>query len=226
MILKDPIWFAPLNVIHHFSELRNNSPIEKQKSKNFKKAEEMNSVAIMLVGLQVLQKRKYWLQMVDDSEGSPDVRTGTFVLPNKTSADDFSYQDVEVVTYGNHSPESFLDFLKGTKLSQKKSYDSKTMILCVVQRNVLIPPFEKCRLAIEEMSVNCPVMVVGQTSTDEDKYKIVQIYPNVELETEFILGKTLRENSHTGVLNLQWGTKPKLEYRPEEKHLPFEKLQF
>jgi len=224
VILKDPIWFAPLNVIHHFAQLKAKLPAEKQKSKNFKKAEEMNSVAVMLVGLQVLQKRKYWLQIVDDNEGSPDVRTGTFVPPSKTAADDFSCQDIEVVTYGKHSPESFLDFLRGTKLSKKKSYDSKTMVLCVVQRDVLIPPFEKCRLAIEEMSVNCPVMIVGQTSTDEDKYKIVQIYPKVELETEFVLEKTLKENSHTGVLTLKWGTKPELKYRPEEKHFPFEKL--
>lgn len=226
MILKDPIWFAPLNVIHHFAELRNRLPTEKHKTKNFRKAEEMNAVAIMLTGLQLLQKRKYWMQLVGDNEGSPDVRTGTFVPPTKTAADDFSLQDVEVVTYGKYSPESFLNFLKGTKLSTKKSYDSQTMILCVVQRDVLIPPFEKCKSAIQQMSVNCPVMIVGQTSKDEDKYKIAQIYPEIELELEFVLGKTLKENAHTGVLNLQWGTKPKSEYRPEEKHFPFEKLEF
>ena len=32
----------------------------------------MNAVAVMLLGLEVMQDRKYWLQMVDDKEGSPD----------------------------------------------------------------------------------------------------------------------------------------------------------
>lgn len=226
MILKDPIWFAPHNVIHHFVQLKSILPPEKQKSKNFRKAEEMNFVAVMLVGLQVLQHRKYWLQMVDDSEGSPDVRTGTFIPPSRTLADDFCYQDVEVVTYGKYSKNEFLDFLKNTKLSPQKSYDSKTLILCVIRRNAFVPPLEECRQNIEKMSINCSIMIIGQLSNSEDRYKIAQIYPKVELETEFILSKTLKENSHTGVKRLEWHSKPKSEYHPEDKHFPFEKLNF
>ena len=223
--LQDQIWFAPMNVIHHFFELGKTIPDECKKDKSFRKAEEMNSVAVMLVGLQASQGRKYWLQAVDDKEESPDVRTGTFVPPTTMKANDFLIQDVEVVTYEKNSQEGFLNFLMRTKLTKGKSYDAQTTILCCFQRDAVLPPLSECQRVIGATVVRCSVMILGKTSPTEDTYKITQVYPQIALEIEFSLSEALKE-SHTGVLRLRRGSQPQSEYLPDEKHFPFEKLGF
>ena len=72
IFLEDKIWFSPLNVIHHFRELENKLSEKEKTSKGFRKADEMYSVAIMLVGIMKVQGREYWLQAVDDKVSSPD----------------------------------------------------------------------------------------------------------------------------------------------------------
>lgn len=222
-MLEDPVWFAPKNIVYHFAKLMEVTPESKRHNKDFRKASEMNSVAIALLGIQTLQGQKYWLQAVSDTDRSPDVRTGTFVLPTRTKADDFSVQDVEVVTLGKYSEDKLLDFLKNTKLSKNKSYDAKTTILCAIERDTALPPLHQCREAIARTGADCTVVILGKISPTHDIYKTAHIYPRVELEINFDLSKAFMD-SHTGVLRLERGTKPRSIYLPDEKHYPFEKL--
>ena len=76
IFLEDKVWFSPLNVIHHFRELGNKLSDKEKSSKGFRKAEEMYSVALMLVGIIKSQNREYWLQMVDDKSRSEERRVG------------------------------------------------------------------------------------------------------------------------------------------------------
>jgi hypothetical protein len=48
---EDPVWFSPLNVIHHASQLNKSLSDEKKKDKKFRKVVEANMAATMLVGL-------------------------------------------------------------------------------------------------------------------------------------------------------------------------------
>lgn len=223
--LQDPIWFAPLNVIHHFSKLDSSISDKERKSKKFRKAQEMLIVSIMLSGLQSLQGVKYWLQLVDDNESSPDVRTGTFVPSEKTNSPGFSIQDIEVVTFEEHSRGSVIDFLGTAKLSGKKSYDEKTTILCEIKQNIHLPPLTQLNDEIKLLRKDLPVMIVGRTSSTKKRYKIAQINPDVDLVYEFDLSVALK-TGHTGVLDLRRGTHPVSEYHPDVKHYPFEKLGY
>jgi hypothetical protein len=230
IFLEDKIWFSPLNVIHHFRELENKLSEKEKSSKGFRKAEEMYSVALMLVGIIKLQNREYWLQMVDDKARSPDVRTGTYRQIEGVKMPEFAIEDVEVVDFGEHSPEkSLTDFLKRTKLSNtKKSYDSLTTILCRVKSNIHLPSFNQMNQELKSTTFHGPVMILGRTSVDEEKsvYKIAQIHPTVDLITEFNVLDELLNKKYNGVLSLKRATTFSTEYRAEEKHFPFEKISF
>jgi len=222
--LNDPIWYPPVNVIAHFKRIENSFSEEEKKSKVFRKMEEMFAVAIMLVGIKKIQKKDYWLQLVEDKEQSPDVRTITFVSPRKISPNDISIQDVEVVTYDYFSDDMFVDFMERTKLSNKKGYDALTTILCHIRRDILLPPLRELqqRLAIKKFSSS--VMILGKTSPDKEVYKIAQINPLIDLNVEFNATEELRTSKPTRVLKLMRGSKSNFQHYPNEKHYPFEKL--
>jgi len=67
-MMTDNLWYPALNVAYHHAADFNDNPAPK-------KADEMMAVAMAVAGLQEIQKRQYWIQGVDDSEQSPDVRT-------------------------------------------------------------------------------------------------------------------------------------------------------
>jgi len=105
MELIDPVWFLPINVLYHYARLEQATSVEKRKSRNFKKATEARHVAIMLMGIMKWQNREYWMQVVRDDEGSPDIRTGALlVIPGLPK--ELKVQEVEVKEYEEHSPEN------------------------------------------------------------------------------------------------------------------------
>lgn len=224
IFLHDPIWFSPLNVISHFKRIEAMLPVTEHTSKKFRKAREAFEVAVMLVGIRLVLGKEFWLQLVGDEFESPDIRTGTFTLPSRTQADDFSIQDVEVVEYSNHSQEALVEFLKRTKLSDKKSYDSLTTILCYISRNMHLSPLQELHNDLRKEGISCPVIIVGKTSSEHETYKIAQINPTVGLVVEFDLVKELKNKKYKGVLSLVRGKSPKDSYRLDEKHYPFEKI--
>lgn len=230
IFLEDKIWFSPLNVIHHFRKLENKLSKKEKSSKGFRKAEEMYSVALMLVGITKSQNREYWLQMVDDKSSNPDVRTGTYQQKEGTRVPDFTVQDVEVVDFDENSPEkSLTDFLKRTKLSNtKKSYDSLTTVLCRVKKGIHLPSLNQMNQELKSTTFSGPVVILGRTAVDEEKltYKIAQIHPTVDLVTEFDVLDELLNKKYNGVLSLKRATVFSTAYRAGEEHFPFEKINF
>lgn len=230
IFLEDKIWFSPLNVIHHFRVLENDLSEKEKRSKGFKKAGEMYSVALMLVGIMKVQRREYWLQMESDKTRSPDVRTGTFRKVEGVKMPEFAIEDVEVVDFDENSGEKSLsDFLKRTKLSNsKKAYDSLTTILCRIKSSIYLPRFKQLNQELKSSKFYGPVMILGRISNDEEKpvYKIAQIHPTVDLVQEFNLLDELLNKKYTGVLCLKRATTFNTEYIEVEKHFPFEKIEF
>lgn len=230
IFLEDKIWFSPLNVIHHFRELENKLSEKEKSSKGFRKAGEIYSVAIMLVGIMKAQKGEYWLQAVDDKASSPDVRTGTYKQIEGAKIPEFAIEDIEVVDFDENSDEKSLsNFLKRTKISNdKKAYDPLTTILCRIKSSIYLPSFDKLNQELKSSKFSGPVMILGRTSIGEEKpkYKIAQIHPTIDLVTEFDLLDELFNKKYTGVLSLKRATTFSTEYKAEEKHYPFEKINF
>lgn len=221
--MDDPIWFTPLNVIYHFTQLRSKPSL--RGDRRYKKAEEAFYVAIMLVGIMVIQKRAFWMQIVLDEEHRPDIKTGCFRHPRGTPNNNWITQDVEEVQFEEHSKEdNLVDFLKRTKLSKAEPYGPLTTILCVIRKDFRIPPLRELAADIQRENCLSPIMIIGKTSQDKEVYKIAQISPVLELVQNFDLVEELNRNPHTGVLQLKRGMQPILDGRTDEKHYPFEKL--
>jgi hypothetical protein len=158
--MEDPIWFSPVNVIHHADELDRVLPVQQKDTKEFRKVIEARAVAVMLTGLIAQSGKDYWMQIVGDEEQSPDVRTICYSDQPSEKFDNAEYQDVEVVEYEEHSMGIPLpEFLAKTKFADHKGYDEDTHILCHVDRGTTLDLPAEDEL-IEQMKIIdsvCPV---------------------------------------------------------------------
>ncbi len=132
-MMIDKYWYPALNVAAHFE-------VDFADTQPPKKVGEMMAVAIAMAGLQEVHQKPYFIQGVEDSEQSPDVRT---VWSDKSKGDvaPWGYQqDVEVVTYTEHSAnQSLAEFVAKTKLAPDAGYDELTTILVDVQAKIRLP---------------------------------------------------------------------------------------
>lgn len=125
-------WHSPRYVLKAYDVLLKEFGDSVPNAREFKTAREARITAIALLGIHKLQKRHYVMQVYREGS-SPDIVTLTLTerQPQPVLA---NLQDVEVVTWEKHSKiESLFDFLVSTKLSPKKSYDDKTVILCEIK---------------------------------------------------------------------------------------------
>lgn len=223
--LNNKIWFSPLNVIHHFKKLEAEGKIAPDK-KFYRKTCEAFVTAISLIGIIKMLDREFWMQIVDDKEGSPDIRTGCY--DKKIRDNDFSIQDVEVVTYDGNSPESLVDFLLRTKLSNDKAYDEMTTVLCHIHKVTQIPSMQELnrQLLTKNPKIKSPVVILGKADPEKEIYRMAQIYPTVDLDTTFDLMVECKARKYNGVLVLNRSAKGAIEtkYNPDEKYYPFENL--
>lgn len=219
--MQDKRWYSVLNVIaHYYADF---DPVLGIKPS--KKADEMWAVAVMLVGIQEVEKRQYWMQPVSDTEGSPDVRTITRIERDDDRARDYVSQDVEVVTYtAASSEENLSDFLLRTKLSPDDAYDELTTILVWARGAVHSPPMSEWRTALKDVKQKTPVVLVGRAHPHEPIYCLVQVHPAIKQILQFNLADTLKAQRYTGVLNLNRGGKNRSKRREGEDHCPFESL--
>lgn len=224
--LKDPVWYAPLNVLWHYHEHMEGLSAEERKTKRFRKAEEFNNAAKMLVGIQLDEGNQYWMQLVPDSEESPDARSGRFLPSVDGRAPHFTMQDIEVVTYAPVPGEDIASFLLRTKLAKKKAYDELTAILCHIPTATHIPSVQQITRDLQSSGARCPVVVLGRTHATRDDYTLFQVYPGYKEIANYNLQETLLKQGHTGVLNMKRGSKPGNERRDGEEHCPFESLGY
>lgn len=227
MITTDNVWFSPINILYHYARLESVLPPDKRKTRSFKKAKEAYHVAIMLMGIIKFQQRHYWLQVVKDEEGSPDIRTGTFVIEAGRPRG-FTIQEVEVVDFEQHSDENIVDFLKRTKLSPKRPYPPHTTFLCNVSKTTLLPPYAQIHDRLKSVVAENPVVVLGRIYSRRHIYRICQVHPEMDLLVDFDVMKESYNKKYRGVLRLKLGADDRLNfiYLPNEKHYPFETLDY
>jgi hypothetical protein len=220
-MMKDPRWYSALNVVAHaHSDFLTQTGVIIPPPK---KVEEMWAVAVMLVGIQESEKKQYWMQPVADSEGTPDVRTITRIERTDDRAPDYTYQDVEVVTYTvASSTETLPEFLLRTKLAPDKAYDDLTTILIWAKDAVKCPPNAEWLAILKSVRQRTPVMLLGKMHSTDPIYSLVQVHPVCKPIMNFNLPETLLKQKYTGVMNLARGTKNKNMRREGEEHCPFE----
>src|SRR3989344_6231741 len=131
-------WFSPHLIVKAMSLLTKSYGANVENKGEFKLAREMFDSAAALLGIYELHHdNKYFLQPNLQS-GSPDV-----VAAKQTKMTDspivLEKTNLEVVTMNEYSgTDDVIEFLKKTKLSPKKSYDNKTLIVCMVNKKIQI----------------------------------------------------------------------------------------
>lgn len=131
---KDP-WYSPKDVLDNFELLRSVYGENIYKSE-FKKAQEMFTAAVALLGAYELSSENvYWLQLNRQSS-APDIMAAKLVEKVGESVY-LGVNQMEITEYESHFPSNnIVEFLKKVKLS--KPYDSRTIIVCLVNRQIPI----------------------------------------------------------------------------------------
>ena len=217
-MLVDPYWYPALNVAAHFH-------VDFADAMAPKKAKEMMAVAIAITGIQAMHKHPYWIQGVSDTEGSPDVRT----MCNQERKGEKSpwglQQDVEVVTYTEHSAtQTLAEFVAGTKLAAESPYDDLTTILVDVQAAARLPSADEWSAVLTATRRRNPVLVLGKVDKAQPIYRLAVVHPVVEGAVDYNPFNLLKAKGYTKVLKMTRGSKSKETYDPNEKHCPFQKF--
>lgn len=134
---QDP-WYSPHQIIDYFELLRSQYGSATEKDNIFKKAKEMFAAAVSLFGAYELSiENQYYLQ-VNNQNTSPDVMAATRTRLNDGSVL-LAMQQMEIVEMEDHADTNdIVQFLLNTKLSPRKGYSEKMMIVCFVNRIVPI----------------------------------------------------------------------------------------
>lgn len=129
-------WYSPIKVIDEFEKLRSVYGEERLKDAVFKRAFEMFTGAVALLGAYELSNtNKYWLQS-NHQTTSPDVMAGK-QLEGTPRGIDFLLTQMEMVEMEDHAlTDNIVQFLKTTKLSPKKNYTKHDMIILTINRKI------------------------------------------------------------------------------------------
>jgi hypothetical protein len=226
--MEDSIWFPPANVIYHGALLEQALTTEEKKSKDFRKVIEAVSVAQMLVAVMVKENRNYWMQLVDDKYGSPDIKTIRYAGAHKEKFDLLEQVDVEVVEYESHSSMSIPQFLVDTKLSRRKSYDSDTIILCHVGSGVkgFLPNAENIKDVIGSVNSPCKVVLLVGANPEVSELSLFSLNPEIGLILKYNPILELQKREKQTVMIFKFGVRKPPVYNPNDNHYPFEKLGY
>jgi hypothetical protein len=226
----DPIWFSPFAVLIHAEKIKNAATQKIKKTKEYRKIIESEAAAKMLVGMSLASKKEFFMQIVDDKLGSPDIKTICYSDNKHPTLDFLETQDVEVVEYEEHSTEDLIKFIERTKFSNKKAYDLNTHILCHLGKTtkIYLPGNKELNEQIARSNINCPVLFLGSpTDLPSSTYRLLQLWPTVRTIIEFDIKEEYKKSPKKfGVIRFERGKrKPRIK-REGELHYPFEKLRF
>jgi hypothetical protein len=232
VFMHDPTWFSPLNVIHHGDMLVKAIPKNELKSKKFRKVIEAYTVAQMLVGIMVKEDREYWMQLVDDQQETPDIRTIRYADKHLEKFDMMEQVDVEVVEYESHTTLSIPEFIVDKKFSKKKSYDDNTIILCHVGSGVkaYLPDGSEVKKVLGQIKSPCDILFLAGSDPTSTILGLYTLRPEPGLLLEYNpvieLAKMNSKKKLKGVVNFKLGSRKPSQYNPDSKHYPFENLGY
>lgn len=169
-------WLSPVFVIQSAVEIYKlySEEIVATKSE-FKSVQEAVAAAFMLLGMYENQKIHYFMQC--SREDSPDILTLTLVEKKVQPYIEGQYQTVEVVTYEDHSEQTLFEFLRDTKLSPKKAYDDKTIILCFVNKVTQTPDENGFHEMLKTLSPKPQIVILGRMRDADSRYSLMQVWP-------------------------------------------------
>jgi hypothetical protein len=206
MEYRTDVWFSPRKIIIRYHE-RLKEMVEGKfasSSWDIKQVQEAVTVATALLGIQKINSKEYWLQIIDPREGTPDIRTMTL----NSDGSKLEVQDIEVVTMvEEYSEDNIRDFLLRTKLTTKV-YPKNTTILCFINKATYIGPLDRILENMEEGLIRNDIVLMGRTDPMYENYQIGWAHPSPHHAVQFNLGEELVKTPMCDVLQTKKSTKP------------------
>jgi hypothetical protein len=214
------VWFSPAKILYYYA-LRESQSFTGKSRDEIKQMKEARQVAIALLAIIKFHNRNFWMQLVDSkTEQTPDLRTCCYNLQNNV----LEIQEIELVTYEEHSDTDVANFIIDKKLSGKKSYTDNTAIICYINKTIRTEPWIKVHEKLKEgAKLNNDTFLVGRTSPYEHIYQVAQIHPKISIiETVNIIEMTYNHKMPNTILlkRAKLENAPKFVYT-SEKIIPF-----
>lgn len=204
-------WYSPQLVIAATNRLAKLYGSNIESRREFKLAREMFDCAVALLGAYELHPdNKYYLQPNLQSD-SPDV---VAVKQTEVANSPLTLEitQLEVVTMNEYSStDNVVEFLKMTKLSKKKSYDNKTLIICVINKKIQV---NRSEIANELKKINpqSTIYVLGKIQKLKDTWTVFSPYPQPTKPVIYALSETVKKYHLPSPMKLHKGIAKKIAY--------------
>jgi len=212
-------WCSPIEVLDEFEKLRAYYGEERLKNGVFKRAFEMFTGAVALLGAYELSdENKYWLQS-NNQTPSPDVMAGKqFATPHGI---DFLMSQMEMVEMEGHAwTDDIVEFLKGTKLSPKKSYTEDDMIILTINRKVPYNP-RKVSDQLIELKPKPTIYIIGRPiGVGIGDFIVSTPYPKLYKPMHFNIDKTAKKYWIPKRVNFEFNADKEIKYTKSNQLRP------
>lgn len=213
-------WYSPIKILNEFEKLRSVYGEERLKDSLFKRAYEMFTGAVALLGAYELsEENKYWLQS-NNQTPTPDVMSGK-QLAGSTKGIHLLLTQMEMVEMEKNSPtDDVFEFLKLTKLSQEKSYTEHDMIVLTI--NKVVPyNLSQVNRQLIDLKPKPTVYILGRViDAKPGDFMISTPYPKLYKPVYFNVNETAKKYWLPERVNFHLGTEKEIKYVPSEKFLP------
>jgi len=209
---RDP-WYSPKEILDDFELLRSVYGENIYKSE-FKRAHEMFTAAVALLGTYELSSENvYWLQRNRQSD-SPDVMAAQ-LINRVDNLIQLGVNQMEITEFESHFPsDDIVEFLTKVKLS--KSYDSRTIIVCLINREVPINPGQ-IRDQLVKIHPKFTIFIMGRLLEGEiGVFTIFSPYPRLTYPLQYNVNDVVKKYNLPSPLRLSRGM---------AKKVSFEKIQ-
>jgi len=162
-----------------------------ESKREFQLAREMFNSAIALLGAYELHHdNRYYLQP-NLQNASPDIVAVKFT--ESVEGVVLEVSQLELVEMNDYSSTNdVVNFLLKTKLSSRKSYDSKTIILCVVNKEIPVNSLE-ISMELKKIRSASTIYIVGKAQGNNSDWVIFSPYPDLIKPVIYNITKTMEK---------------------------------
>jgi hypothetical protein len=188
MFYDNHLWYAPSYLLvcceNAEKELSTNGKLS---GDILKVLEEARTACLFALGMTANDRMVRYVQLVDPKvENTPDARIMNNVAPPKGNLKWGSYVDVEIVRYESHSTEKLSDFIKRTKLNDKKVYQDGTVILCGIDKTADgLQLWKDTANDLKDIKNNLNTFTLGRTDPKKWDMVFARVHPDYDNVTAY-----------------------------------------
>lgn len=188
-------WYSPIKIIEEFEKCRAYFGDVRLSDPVFKKAHEMFTGAVTLLGAYELSNENLYYMQTNNQTRTPDIMAGMQLAGGKQGIDLLLTQ-MEMVEMNEHAPTGdIIEFLKRTKLSPKKSYTEHDMIVLTINRKTPYDRYEVAR-ELQKIKPKSTIYIIARpVGAEIGDFMISTPYPKLYKPVTFNVDKTATKYS-------------------------------